>query len=653
MPSFKPSRRVVAAGLAGAVLLGLAYLAVRPEPVLAVPDGAAPGSLTTRPCDFDTETGPVAADCGTLVVPENRRDPATKMIALPVTRIRAAEPNPGEPIFRLGGGPGATNMNFPQASRLIADHDVVMVGYRGVDGSRRLDCPEVVGSMRGGDGIAAAKTLPATTKAFELCAKRLTADGADLTGYSVAQRVDDLEDARTALGYQKINLLSTSAGTRTAMIYSWRHPASLNRSAMIAVNPPGHLFWDPATTDSQFGQYAELCRADAGCSARTSDLAASVRSVATAMPESWGPLSIKDTNVRVVSQYAMHHNGHVSAPNNAPTVLDAYLSGDTGALWAMSVLGDVVLPESLVWGEFASFAMLDAEFNQRYHDAGGDPGSILGNVSTDFLWAGAGVQKVWPDSPDNAEYRTMRPSDVETLVISGEVDFSTPSQNATKELLPALSRGKQVVLPGLGHTYDFWEHRPDAGKHLLTTFFGSGQVDSSGFDRRPIAFDDVPLSMSTLARLLIGAVVGGAVLGLLVLAWLFRRSRRQGFTARASVWTRVAAALPLGLGGWLLGVLVSWTLNPDDFLVSATVIVPGTGVLIGLGAHLACVRPEWTARARRTSLVAAVGAALLGALLGTYALPGLTAPATAIVGAVAATNLALLLSSRNVSPRAA
>jgi energy-coupling factor transporter ATP-binding protein EcfA2 len=87
----------------------------------------------------------------------------------------------------------------------------------------------------------------------------------------------------------------------------------------VSVNPPGHLFWDPRVTDSQLAQYAELCRADAACAARTPNLTAGVLSAS------------RDTTVRVLSQYAMHHNGPASAPNNAPTLVDAYLSGDAGA----------------------------------------------------------------------------------------------------------------------------------------------------------------------------------------------------------------------------------------------------------------------------------------------------------------------------------
>ncbi|HEX6340285.1 alpha/beta hydrolase [Umezawaea sp.] len=645
MSPVKPRSRVVALAITGGLLLSLVVLGAWPGSTLAVPDGAAAGSLALEPCDYDTEAGAAAADCGTLVVPENRRDPASELIALPVVRIRATSAGAGEPVFRLAGGPGGTNMVFPQASRLTDDHDVVLVGYRGVDGSRRLDCPEVVGAMRASDGLAGAEALPATTRAFELCADRLARDGVDVTAYSVVDRVEDMESARTALGYSRINLVSSSAGTRTAMVYSWRHPDALHRSAMISVNPPGHFVWDPRITDSQFGQYAELCRANASCAARTPDLAASVRDVATDLPERWGPFRVKDTNVRVLSQYAMHHNGPGSAPNNAPTLLDAYLGGDTGALWAMSVLGDVVLPESIVWGEFASFAMLDAPAARSYYEAGGDPGSILGSASVDFLWSGpSGVSAVWPDSPDNAEYRTTRPSDVETLLVSGEVDFSTPAQLATGELLPSLSRGQQVVLSGLGHTADFWEHRPEASERLLNTFFATGEVDRSGFDPRPVGFDTVPLSMSTIARLLAGVTTTGAVLALLVLGGMARaRRRRGGFSPRAGVWLGVLTVLPLGLGGWFLGVLLVWTVNPDDFVVSTTAVAPGVGLMIGTGAYLAGVRRDLPPRTRRTALAAAIGAALLGAVLGTWALPGLVAPLVAVVGAAAAANLVLVL----------
>ena len=154
------------------------------------------------------------ADCGTLVVPENRADPRSRLIALPVTRILARSSHPLAPIFHLNGGPGMTNMTFPQASRLAAQHDVVMVGYRGVDGSSVLNCPEVTAALESSADFLGKASLSAYSQAFASCAKRLERSGVDLAGYTLAEQADDIEAARVALGYQRIDLLSESAGTR-------------------------------------------------------------------------------------------------------------------------------------------------------------------------------------------------------------------------------------------------------------------------------------------------------------------------------------------------------------------------------------------------------------------------------------------------------
>ena len=129
---YTPSR-IVALVVIGVMLLGLTYLRVSSSPAtVSVPQGAHAGQLTMHACTYATEQGAMPADCGTLVVPENRASSKSRLIALPVIRILARSSHPLAPIFHLNGGPGITNMTFPQADRLAADHDVVMLGYRGV-----------------------------------------------------------------------------------------------------------------------------------------------------------------------------------------------------------------------------------------------------------------------------------------------------------------------------------------------------------------------------------------------------------------------------------------------------------------------------------------------------------------------------------------
>jgi hypothetical protein len=153
-PNSKPTRaftpgRVVALMLLGAVVAGLAYLGVGGySGSVSVPKGARAGQLTLHPSHYGTADGSYAADCGTLVVAENRHKADSRLIALPVTRIRALSSHPSEPIFRLEGGPGISNTHFTNASRFASKHDVVLVGYRGVDGSSKLDCPEVASARK-------------------------------------------------------------------------------------------------------------------------------------------------------------------------------------------------------------------------------------------------------------------------------------------------------------------------------------------------------------------------------------------------------------------------------------------------------------------------------------------------------------------------
>src|SRR5574337_1692135 len=117
---FTPAQ-VVALALIALAAAGLAYLRFAPDPArVSVPAGAHAGALTLKPCSYGTERGRYPADCGTLVVRENRHDPRSRLIALPVTRIHARSAHSAEPIFRLQGGPGVTNMKFADASRTIS-----------------------------------------------------------------------------------------------------------------------------------------------------------------------------------------------------------------------------------------------------------------------------------------------------------------------------------------------------------------------------------------------------------------------------------------------------------------------------------------------------------------------------------------------------
>ena len=650
--------RIVALLVTIVLLTGLTYLRVSSSPAaISVPQGARAGQLTMHPCTYPTKNGSYRADCGTLVVPENRADPRSRLIALPVTRILARSSHPLAPIFHLNGGPGETNMTFPQANRLAAQHDVVMVGYRGVDGSSVLNCPEVTAALENSDYLGKA-SLSAYSQAFASCAKRLERSGVDLAGYTLAEQAGDIDAARVALGYKRIDLLSESAGTRLAMIYQWRYPNSVDRSVMIGVNPPGNFIYSGAEIDQGIERYSALCAQQPACRARTGNLAASMKHTAAHMPSRWYFLPIKPGNALVGTFLGLTEATAVDSPLSGPMTLNSWISaahGDPSGLWLLSTLANLTLPQSFTWGEFASIGMADAQPVERYFSSGADRGSIIGNPLGEFLWGAGGLVHAWPANPGENQYTSVQNSSVPTLLIGGTLDFETPAQNATKELLPHLSNGHQVILSGLGHVDDFESYEPSASTQLLTTFYATGRVDTSRYTPNKVSFT-TSQTQTAIAKDLLGAMIGFAVLAALSLLWVARRVRKHGAAGRkTSVVTRTIVPLVLGLGGWLGAALVVLTLWPTLSLSSELLGILAPSVPIALGLYLAWTHRDWDRATKSLGLLAAIAGALLGGWLGFTAVSGLFAIVTTTIGAAAAGNLALIAVSvfRERSARAA
>jgi pimeloyl-ACP methyl ester carboxylesterase len=647
--AFGPAR-IVALALIALVVLGLTsvHFATDNDSV-SVPSGAHAGQLTLHQCDYPTEDGSYRADCGTLVVRENRNKADSRLIALPVTRIRARSAKPGLPIFRLQGGPGVTNMVFEAASRFADRHDVVLVGFRGVDGSSKLDCPEVTSAREHSRDFLSEKSLRADAAAFKACAHRLQDDGVDLAGYTLPQRVDDLDAARRALGYERIDLLSESAGTRTAMIYAWRYPQRIHRSVMIGVNPPGNYLWDAKTTGEQIRRYAALCAKDTSCRSRTPDLTASIHSAYEHIPGHWWFLPIKKGNAKLGAFFGLiNATTDGAGPLAGPWTIDTLLAADKGdgsGAWLLSLMTQAIFPRVQVWGDVAAVGRSDAAYARRFFATHADRGSVIGSPGTDFITVGGRLFDSWPASPDENEYTRVQDSKVETLLIGGELDFATPPQKATRELLPHLPNGLQVVLPNVGHSDDFWTYQTAAGKRLTNTFFDSGRVDRSLYTRTSVDFTPA-ISHGAIATIVLGVMLGLAALTVLSLLWMALRVRWRGaFGRKSSALLRSLYSGVLGLGGWCLGVLVVMATMPGVPLTDHVLAVFSVGLPIGLGTYLAWVNRDWSAKTKTTGFAAAAGGAVIGAWLGfnvTSAGFGLFGPLLAIVGAAVGGNLILL-----------
>jgi pimeloyl-ACP methyl ester carboxylesterase len=361
--------------------------------------------------------------------------------------------------------------------------------------------------------------------AMAKCAARLQSQGVDLAGYTIPEVAEDMESARAALGYERIDLLSESYGTRVAQIYADMHPASLLRSAMIGVNPPGHFYWDPAVVDAQVAYYAALWKQSAGAAAP--DLVEAMRSVNQNMPKRWLFLPIDPGKVKIIAFSMLYYR------STAPIIFDAYISaahGDPSGLALMSTAYNFMMPNMMTWGEFfAKGASADYDPGRDYRAALTTPGAVLGSPMALLVWGSVGSN--WPANTIPAEYRQVQPTDVQTLLISGSIDFSTPAQFAEQELLPALRNGEHVVIAEQGHVNDFWGFQPEARQRLLTSFYDTGKADASLYQTLPMNFKPAML-FPTLAKIML-AVSILLVFGLVWVVWSMVRqfSKRQAIPA--------------------------------------------------------------------------------------------------------------------------
>jgi hypothetical protein len=300
----------------------------------------------------------------------------------------------------------------------------------------------------------------------------------------------------------------------------------------------------------------------------------------------------------------------------------------------------VALPHGQVWGDVASVARIDADYGRRLFASGADRGSVIGNPGTEFLWSGGRLLNAWPANPDEKEYNSVRNSNVRTLLINGQLDFAAPPENATRQLLPHLPNGHQVVLPKLGHADDFWAYEPAASTRLIDTYLDSGRVDTSRYTTNQLDFTPSN-TQGRIAEIVVSVFIGFAVFLVLSALWFARRLRRGAtFGRKTSVAVRSLLPLLLGFGGWSLGVLIVLVALPTVPITDATLAVVSIAPPVALAVYTGWFR---STAPRGVAALTAIACAAVGAWPGYQVphAPGFGA-VTAIIGAILAANLGLI-----------
>ena len=236
-------------------------------------------------CPFSLPAG-IRADCGFLVVPENRHDEEgesvlspRKEIRIAVAIARAPSGSPvSDPIMYLTGGPSAaaiTRGSIFYLSKLFfnSNRDLILVDQRGTGLSQpRLGCPEF-------DALAAAAFPNTPSRALYLdavrrCRDRLRADGVDLDAYNSAENAADMDDLRVALGYDQWNVLGLSSGGLATLTLMRLYPEGIRSVVLDSPSSNDNLRvvdrW--RTSNRLLEKVFTGCAADPVCAGRYADL---------------------------------------------------------------------------------------------------------------------------------------------------------------------------------------------------------------------------------------------------------------------------------------------------------------------------------------------------------------------------------------------
>ena len=193
---------------------------------------AGAGDLHLQPCQEKKLKQPMK--CGTYTVWENREAKSGRTIDLNVKVLQAtAADRKPDPIVVLLGGPGEAATSAAAwygDDPANADRDVVLVDARGTGKSNGLHCPIPK------DGPLQGFMPTLNVPVLKACRLELQ-KRADLRYYLTTYAMDDLDDLRAALGYDKINLDGGSYGTRASLVYIRQHGDHV-RTASCGAAPP-------------------------------------------------------------------------------------------------------------------------------------------------------------------------------------------------------------------------------------------------------------------------------------------------------------------------------------------------------------------------------------------------------------------------------
>jgi pimeloyl-ACP methyl ester carboxylesterase len=421
--------------------------------------------------------------CGSYEVLEDRAVKTGRKLKLNVLVLPALVDKPApDPIFYLAGGPGGAATAYASADFIMQLHrtrDVVLVDQRGTGKSNQLQC-----NFRGDPNDMKGYFVEGMTlEGVRACRAELEKT-ADLRLYTTTIAMADLDDVRSALGYDKINVYGGSYGSTTALAYLHLYPQHVRTATVTGVAPLDYKLPLPfgKGVDHAIERLLADCAADAKCNAAFPDLRKEWAAVVAQMDK--GPVTFDTLNpvTGQKQQVTMTREGfgeNVRLMLYQPTVLSlmplvihemAQQNFARFAFFAYQVFRgtDAGIARGM---QLSVICAEDIPYIKESDIAPALSHTFYGETRT-RLYMKACAQ--WPHGEVPAKFREPIKSDIPVLMLSGELDPVTPPDAATP-LLKGLPNARQIILRNATHNIY------DCAEHLAREFIDKGTAQGLDF----------------------------------------------------------------------------------------------------------------------------------------------------------------------------
>src|SRR5262249_31141040 len=363
--------------------------------------------------------------------------------------------NKAEPLFDLAGGPGAASTDAAgfyagPGNVFRRRHDVVCVDQRGTGKSNRLSIPREKTPQYYLSEMFPVDYVREMRHALE--------QRADLTKYTTSIAMDDLDDVRAWLGYDRINLFGGSYGTRAELVYMRQHPEHVRSAILVAVAPTD--LKTPLHHAESGARAMDLllngCEQDAACDEAFRQIRDDWKNVlaqlekqparaAYSPPGKGAPMTVEIQRGVFGEKIRSWMYGRDKAAR-IPLIVHHAAAGDFAPFLQQAIAPSI--PDFVADGMYLSVTCAeDVPFIDQEKAARLNAGNPFGNYRVFQQTRACGM---WPRGEIPADFLEPVRSTAPVLIFSGNMDPVTPPKYG-EEVASYLPNSRHVIVPEAAH----------------------------------------------------------------------------------------------------------------------------------------------------------------------------------------------------------